>query len=136
MLFKAVRAGGVVVANIDCGICGGRIIPLLPEGRRSLRHRHAPYAIALPTWGRCRESDRRAAHERSIGRCNSSTARRQPLGKLDRLDQAALVGNPLAGDVEGGAVVDGGADDRQAEGDVDAGKIQPFAGCRIDLEAQ
>ena len=36
------------------------------------------------------------------------------LGVVDGLDQAALVGDALAGDVEGGAVVDRGADDRQA----------------------
>ena len=46
------------------------------------------------------------------------------------------IGNPFAGDVEGRAVVDGGADDRQAEGDVDAGEVHPFAGGGIDLEAQ
>ena len=43
---------------------------------------------------------------------------------------------PLAGDIEGGAVIDGGADDRQAERDVDAREVLPFAGGGIDLEAQ
>ena len=60
----------------------------------------------------------------------------QPLGIIDGLDQAVLVGDALAGDVEGGAVIDGGADDRQAERDVDAGKLLPAAGRGIDLEAE
>src|SRR5690348_5950500 len=37
----------------------------------------------------------------------------EPLGELNCLDQAALVGDALADDVEGGAVIDRGADDRQ-----------------------
>src|SRR5689334_12342641 len=41
-------------------------------------------------------------------------------GLAQRLDHAALVGLAGAGDVEGGAVVDAGADHRQAHGDVDA----------------
>ena len=60
----------------------------------------------------------------------------QLLGVFDRLDQALLVGDALADDVEGGAVVDGGADDRQAERDVDAGEVVPLAGGRVDLEAE
>src|SRR5690606_3580085 len=39
-------------------------------------------------------------------------------GQLDGLDQAGLVGHTLAGDVEGGPVVDGGADDGETYGDV------------------
>ena len=39
----------------------------------------------------------------------------------DGLDQARGVGAILPGDVEGGAVIDRGADDRQAERDVDGG---------------
>ena len=39
--------------------------------------------------------------------------------KLNGLDHAARIGDTLTGNVEGGAVVGGGADDGQAEGDVD-----------------
>ena len=42
-------------------------------------------------------------------------------GLFEGFDEAAFVGGSLAGDVEGGAVVDRRADHRQAEGDVDAG---------------
>src|SRR5689334_23235698 len=35
-------------------------------------------------------------------------------------EQALVAGDAAAGDIEGGAVVDRGADDREAEGDVDA----------------
>ena len=42
------------------------------------------------------------------------------LGRLDRDDEAGGRRDALAGDVERGAVVDAGADDRQAERDVDA----------------
>lgn len=45
---------------------------------------------------------------------------RQAAGQGDRLDHAAFVGNALAGDVKGGAMVDGSPDDRQAGGHVDA----------------
>ena len=55
------------------------------------------------------------------------------LGIFDCLDQALLVGDALADDVERGAVVDGGADNRQAERDVDAGQVVPFAGSRVDF---
>src|SRR4051794_14433979 len=59
--------------------------------------------------------------------------RGQAFGVFVRLQQAPLVGQAFARDVEGGAVVDGGADDRQAEGDVDAGEVVPPAGGRVDL---
>jgi hypothetical protein len=45
----------------------------------------------------------------------------QALGIFDRFNHAALVGDSFARDVEGGAMIDGCADDRQAERDVDAG---------------
>src|SRR4051794_20816171 len=61
---------------------------------------------------------------------------RECFGVVDRLDQAEFVGDALAGDVEGGAVVHRSADDRQAEGDVDAAQRVPGAGFRIDGEAQ
>ena len=35
-------------------------------------------------------------------------------------DHATGLGDALTGDIEGGSVVDGGADDRQPDGDVDA----------------
>lgn len=41
-----------------------------------------------------------------------ASAGRQPLREFDRLDQATLIGNALAGNVEGGAVIDRGAYDR------------------------
>ena len=51
-------------------------------------------------------------------RCSSWSSRGvavagELLGELDGLDQAALVGDALAGDVEGCAVIDRGPDDRQ-----------------------
>src|SRR5919202_5680071 len=58
------------------------------------------------------------------------------LGVFDRLDQAALAGDALAGDVEGGAVVHRGADDRQAEGDVDARQRLPPARRGVHREAE
>ena len=61
---------------------------------------------------------------------------RQALGIFDGFDQAALVGDALAGDVEGGAMIDRGADNRQAEGDVDAGKLLPAPGGGIDLKSK
>src|SRR6266516_450617 len=60
----------------------------------------------------------------------------EPFGELDRLDQAALVGDPAARDIERGAVVDGGANNGQPERDVDTRQLRPFAGRRIDLEAE
>src|ERR1700751_503274 len=57
-------------------------------------------------------------------------------GIFDRLDQAALVGDALAGDIEGGSVVDRGANNRQSERDVDAGQFLPAAGGGIDFEAE
>src|SRR5439155_15751019 len=60
----------------------------------------------------------------------------QSLGVVDGLDQAVLVGNAFACDVEGRAVIDGGADDRKPQRDVDAGKLLPAAGRGIDLEAE
>src|ERR1700733_4805848 len=50
--------------------------------------------------------------------------RREIGGLTQRLDQAALVGAALAGDIESSAVIDRGADHRQADGDVHAG-FQP-----------
>src|SRR4051812_3997175 len=47
--------------------------------------------------------------------------RREVGGLSQRLDHAGLLGLARARDVEGGPVVDAGADDRQADGDVDAG---------------
>src|SRR4029077_7393533 len=41
-------------------------------------------------------------------------------GKVDGFDQAAGIGLAGAGEVERGAVIDGGADERQAERDVHA----------------
>src|SRR4051794_13683845 len=70
------------------------------------------------------------------GGCPRRPVGGQQFGVFDRLDEAALVGDALAGDVEGGAVIDRGADDRQAEGDVDARKVFPLARLRIDLEAE
>src|SRR4051794_37539352 len=74
------------------------------------------------------------------GRCDIRGRRnaggRERFGVVDRLDQAEFVGDALAGDVEGGAVVHRSADDRQAEGDVDAAQRIPSAGFRIDGEAQ
>ena len=46
---------------------------------------------------------------------------RQARRQHDGLDQARGIGAVLPGDVEGGAVIDGRADDRQAERDVDGG---------------
>src|SRR3954452_15385639 len=68
--------------------------------------------------------------------CRRNASGRERFGVVDRLDQAEFVGDALAGDVEGGAVVHRGADDRQAEGDVDAAQRVPGAGFRIDGEAQ
>jgi hypothetical protein len=42
-------------------------------------------------------------------------------GLLDRDQEAALVRLARAGDIEGGAVIDGGADNREADRDVYAG---------------
>src|SRR4051812_39190193 len=53
---------------------------------------------------------------------------------FDRLDKAALVGDPLARDVESRAMVDGRADDGQTQGDVHARKVLPLARLGIDLE--
>jgi hypothetical protein len=61
------------------------------------------------------------------GRVTVSAAmhqRRQVHGLPQRLEKAALIGDALAGDVEGGAVVHRGADHRQADRDVHAG-LQP-----------
>src|SRR5215216_6218903 len=54
---------------------------------------------------------------------------------FDRLDKAALVGDPLARDVESRAMVDGRADDGQTQGDVHARKVLPLARLGIDLES-
>ena len=69
------------------------------------------------------------AHDRRSSSCRQPR-RRQALGILDRLDQAELVGDALAGDVERGAVVDRGADDRQAQRDVHPAQRLPAAGRR------
>ena len=45
--------------------------------------------------------------------------RGEPRRKLQRLDQAAGIGAAGAGDIEGGAVIGRGADERQAERDID-----------------
>src|SRR3989344_5600775 len=50
--------------------------------------------------------------------CASSPSCCQLRALAQRFEQAALVGNALAGDVEGGAVIDRGADHFQANGDV------------------
>jgi hypothetical protein len=55
---------------------------------------------------------------------------------FDGLDQAQLVGDAFARDVEGRSVIDRGANDRQAEPDIDAGESVPDAGRGIDLEAE
>ena len=117
-------------------------------------HQGAPQALALrpseprlrPCRGRIRWPRdgaisigvKQAVHRQHPAHAAAARAARggEALGIFDRLDQAALVGDALAGDVEGGAVIDGGADDRQAERDVDAGQVLPLAGRRIDLEAE
>ena len=45
---------------------------------------------------------------------------RQPVGELERRDEARRVGDPLSGDVERRAVIGGRAHERQAERDIDA----------------
>ena len=64
------------------------------------------------------------------GEAHGASARREP----QRRDQARRVGEPLAGDVEGRAVIGRGAHERQAERDVDAavegerlGRDQPLS---------
>ena len=44
---------------------------------------------------------------------------RKSYGKFDCLEQTVRVGNAFSCDIQGGAVVDGGADDRESERDVD-----------------
>src|SRR5438270_4793995 len=77
---------------------------------------------------RRRGADHRATHKRSSqrvtvasGRCaraSGARLRRESDGVAKGLDHAALVGLARAGDVECGAVVDGGAHEWKADGDI------------------
>src|SRR5512145_618820 len=70
-------------------------------------------ATARRIFSSTRRSCRKCCAKRLRGRCECD-------GKLERLDQAARVGAPGAGDVERGAVVDRGAHERQTERHVHA----------------
>ena len=61
-----------------------------------------------------------AERRQVVDRAHAALAARHPRGEPQGRDQARRIGAAGAGDIEGGAVIGRGADERQAERDVDA----------------
>src|SRR5437763_13177883 len=91
---------------------------IFPSGRASIRslqsiaNLHAPMRLG-DNWAGCKT-----------------------LRELDCLNEAALVSDPAARYIERGAMIDRSPDDGQAQRDVDARQLRPFAGRRVNLKAE
>src|SRR2546426_2135573 len=119
------RGGGNSLASRDARSRSSSITSSLPTRSSSGRVRApspGPISTMKSSWAGLMASTMRASTRGSCRKCcpNLLRGRCELNGELDGFDQAAGIGFAGPGEVERSAVVDRGAHERQAEGDVHA----------------